>query len=324
MLFGFDINPKCVEMTRVLLAGGKKYKVNVECKDMMNADLSRFKVVIANPPYDKQEGMTEPLYYPFVRSFSTMKKDSNASFIIPSGWLVGPKAASFRNFVFNNFNITHMRYVTNETFKLHDENNKILQPTVVITATTGSPTEEFVFQRFANGEEINTVVNRSKDIYPLGMPLYIGEESKTLIRIAMTRKKFETETGGTEQVCVHLGPANMSGYYLSSMPISWYVDKIIYAIEAAEGCKNKDRVFNKCESMEDAEKLKAWLLSAGARLIMAMWSTTYRNIRSNIGQVPALITTGDYSHEAAYAQLGLTSTTIEWLKQFDKENNSNT
>lgn len=266
----------------------------------------KFDVIVVNPPYDKHG--KEPLYYDFMRLF-TKQTGAIISVIIPAGWVSGPKAKTFRDTIFNKMNISRMQYLTNEAF-----NGDILQPTLLVDAIIGSPTTSFDFVRTVQGQEMTTSVDMTTDVYDHGMPLYLCEMGKELISAASAYSTpFACKTGKTTGFACSLGPANMSGYYLSTLPYKWYVEKIIYAITATHGVDNKDRVFHECATQHDADNLKHWMHSAGARLIMAQWATSYRNTRSNIGRIPAVIVPGVYSHEAAYDMLGLSQDTKDWL-----------
>ena len=322
MLYGIDIDRQNAEMTRQALRvivkdTSGKYNNNIECTDALTKEFKmKFgpgDVILVNPPYDKRGD--EPIYYDFMRWFAT-QTGATLRVIIPSGWLVGPKAKTFREFVLDNFNISNMQYITNEVFKTAD--GKILQPTLLIDAVVGTPTTEFTFARTAAGQPFSTKVKRTTDIFDLGMPLYINDLGKELITKAMQYSShFETKTGITKGWCVNVGPANQSTYYLSTKPINWFVKNILVKILTSSSVSKKAQVRHMCRNQADADNLRHFMHSAAARLIMAQWATTYRNTGSNIGQIPAVIVQGEYSHKKAYKLLGLSKTTIEWLTKME-------
>lgn len=112
MLYGVDIDPKCVAFTKAVINPKNKYKDNIVCANALEwgeKNKMKFDVVVGNPPYSinnsgdgRTSGTKTRLYATFYKEL--FEKAPTYAVILPSNW-IGRQNDSVRKSIMNDHSV---------------------------------------------------------------------------------------------------------------------------------------------------------------------------------------------------------------------------
>lgn len=262
----------------------------------------KFDVIIGNPPYNKIGNA--PLYYSFM-DMVVKKEPTTWSLIVPNGWLIGPRSIQQRKDLFLTTGLKKIIFKGPEAFQ-----NKVTQNTVILIGCKDYKGPITFVRKSGGGTHVATL-DRKQCV--TRMPMTHGDIGQSIWDISdRYSTKFQMKRK-TNSFSVAVSDGNgFGGYDETILPISQSAKKAIMPVYIVSSTKPGYN-HHECLTEQNCINAKKWMNSKLFGMLFMWVRTTHRTIGPNLGQIPMVIVSGEYSDHKAYKQLGLSDDQILWI-----------